>query len=78
MEASVLKLQQIVRKLPIQFLKEVIDFAEFLSLKAEKENDGIPEKFPRARRLELPIIKNVKFIGDPLLRREDLYDEWGR
>lgn len=28
--------------------------------------------------LDIPTIKGVKFIGDPRLRREDMYDDSGR
>lgn len=73
-----IRLQQVIRQLPLQQLNEVIDFAEFLSLKATKENGRLQKGPPRAKNLEIPVIKNVKFIGDPLLRREDIYDEWGR
>ncbi len=78
MDISPIRLQQIARQLPPQQLGAVIDFAEFLSFKAAKENQQIREKRPRLKQLELPVIKGVKFIGDPLLPREDMYDEWGR
>ena len=78
MSAPQIQLQQIIRQLLPQQLNEVIDFAEFLSLKATKENGRLQKRPPRTNNLEIPVIKNVKFIGDPLLRREDIYDEWGR
>jgi len=78
MDVSPIKLHQIVSLLPPSQLKEVIDFADFLSFKLAKENKKIPERSSRGKRLDWPVIKDVKFIGDPLLRREDLYDEWGR
>jgi len=77
MDISPIRLQQIARQLPPQQLGTVIDFAEFLSFKATKENQQIFKKRPRLKQLDLPVIKDVKFIGDPLLRREDIYDEWG-
>ena len=77
MELSQLKLQQVVRQLPPQHLAEVISFAEFLSFKAVQEDRQRLEQPSRSKRLELPMIKDVKYIGDPLLRREELYDEWG-
>lgn len=78
MDISPIKLQQIARQLPPQQLGAVIDFAEFLSFKIKKENPPISKKHLRSKQLDLPVIKDVKFIGDPLLRREDMYDEWGR
>jgi len=78
MDVFPIKLQQIASQLPFQQLKEVIDFADFLSLKLAKETQKIPGKSLHGKRLALPAIKNVKFIGDPLLRREDMYDEWER
>lgn len=78
MEVSPLKLQQIASQLPLPQLKEVIDFADFLSFKVAKENGKILKKSSRGKRLDWPVIKDVKFIGDPLLRREDMYDELGR
>jgi len=78
MELSQLKLQQVVRLLPPQHLEEVINFAEFLSFKVTQEDRQQLKQPPRSKRLDLPVIKDVKYIGDPLLRREDLYDEWGR
>jgi hypothetical protein len=73
-----IRLQQIARQLPPQQLEEVISFAEFLSLKATKENRQALEKRTSLKQLDLPVIKGVKFIGDPLLRREDMYDDLGR
>ncbi|GEM_PF-5058302 len=78
MELSQLKLQQVVKQLSPQHLAEVIHFAEFLSFKITQEDRRQFEQPSRSKRLELPMIKDVKYIGDPLLRREDLYDEWGR
>lgn len=78
MDVSPIKLQQIASQLPLPQLKEVIDFADFLSLKVAKENGKILKKSSRGKRLDWPVIKDVKFIGDPLLRREDIYDELGR
>jgi hypothetical protein len=78
MESSHLKLQQVVKQLPPQHLAEVISFAEFLSFKAMHEDRRRLEQSSRSKHLELPMIKDVKYIGDPLLRREELYDEWGR
>jgi len=78
MYTSQIRLQQVIRQLPPQQLNEVIDFAEFLSFKAGQANGQDLKKFSRAKRLELTVIKGVKFIGDPLLRREDIYDESGR
>jgi len=72
------RLQQVIWQLPLQQLNEVIDFAEFLSLKVKKENGQSQKGFPHSKSLEIPVIKDVKFIGDPLLRREDIYDEAGR
>jgi len=73
-----IRLQQVIRQLPPQQLNEVIDFAEFLSFKAAQENSQVLKNFPRAKHFEISTIKDVKFIGDPLLRREDIYDESGR
>jgi len=78
MYTSQIRLQQVIRQLPPQQLSEVIDFAEFLSLKATKENGQLQKGLPHFKSLEIPVIKDVKFIGDPLLRREDIYDEAGR
>lgn len=75
MESSQLRLQQIVNQLSPQQVDEVVDFAEFLSFKAQ---NGPPAANQNRKRLNLPVIKNVKFVGDPLLRREDLYDDRGR
>ncbi|MCI0617413.1 hypothetical protein L0244_30945 [bacterium] len=74
MDISPIKLQQIARQLPPQQLGAVIDFVEFLSSQATKENQQILKKRPGLKRLDLPVIKDVKFIGDPLLRREDIYE----
>jgi hypothetical protein len=30
------------------------------------------------KRFKIPVIKGVKFIGDPRMRREDMYDDSGR
>jgi hypothetical protein len=78
MDISPIKLHQIARQLPPQQLGAVIDFAEFLSFKIKKENSPIIKKHLRSKQLDLPVIIDVKFIGDPLLRREDMYDDWGR
>ncbi|MCI0697195.1 DUF2281 domain-containing protein [candidate division KSB1 bacterium] len=78
MEVSPIKLHQIASQLPLPQLKELIDFADFLSFKLAKENGKILKKSSRGKQLDWPVIKDVKFIGDPLLRREDMYDEWGR
>jgi len=78
MYTAQIRLLQAIRQLPPQQLNEVIDFAEFLSLKATKENGRLPKGLPRARHFEISTIKDVKFIGNPLLRREDIYDEAGR
>ncbi|MDZ7289248.1 MAG: DUF2281 domain-containing protein [candidate division KSB1 bacterium] len=78
MDIFPIRLQQIVRQLPPQQLEEVINFAEFLSLKVRKENQPVMEKRTHLKRLDLPVIKGVKFISDPLLRREDIYNDWGR
>jgi hypothetical protein len=78
MDISPIRLQQIAKQLPPQKLEAVIDFAEFLAFKATKENQPIRKKHPRLKKLDIPVIKDVKFIGDPLLRREDMYDEWVR
>jgi len=56
-------------------LGTVIDFAEFLSFKIRKENLPITKRHLRSKQLDLPVLKDVKFIGDPLLQREDMYDE---
>lgn len=78
MELIQFKLQEIAAQLPPRALEEVTDFAEFLSQKTK--NGSRPVSWPKSQRkmIELPAIKNVKFIGDPLLRREDLYDDSGR
>jgi len=78
MDSSHLKLQTIVEQLPSQHLEEVIDFAEFLAFKIKEESQHNLQNLPRLKRLEIPVIKGVKFIGDPLLRREDIYSEWER
>ncbi len=80
MNASVTRLQQIALTLPSEHLQEVIDFAEFLSLKTREELARSAQNSTRANTagLEIPVIKGVKFVGDPLLRREDLYDDRGR
>lgn len=70
-----MRLLQIARQLPPHKLGAVIDFAEFLVFKATKENQQILQKRPGLKRLDLPVIKDVKFIGDPLPRREDIYGE---
>ena len=78
MELSQLKLQQVAKQLPPHHLEEVINFAEFLSFKTAQEDQRRSKQLPRSKRLDLPVLKNVKFIGDPLLRRDNLYDELGR
>lgn len=72
-----LKLQQIVEQLPEPQLEEVIDFAEFLSHKIKNGSPKAAQShFPQT--LDLPVVREIKFVGDPFLRREDLYDESGR
>lgn len=78
MSAISKKLQNIVEQLPPRQLEEVINFAEFLESKVKKKSRNNLERLPRLRELNLPVIINVKYIGDPLLRREDLYNELGR
>jgi hypothetical protein len=78
MELAQLKLHQIAEQLPPQQLEEVIDFAEFLTAKKKNGSRQNIQSRPRLKRFELPAIEDVKFIGDPLLRREDMYNEWGR
>jgi len=78
MGSSQFQLHYVAAQLPAQHLKEVLDFAEFL---AYKNNNGVRQSNRRPSRLkhlEIPSMKDVKFIGDPLLRREDIYDDWGR
>jgi len=78
MSTAAKKLEQIVEHLSPQQVKEVIDFAEFLEFKMNKKSRRNLKHRSRLKRFEIPTTKNVKFLGDPLLRREDLYNDWGR
>ncbi len=78
MELNRVKLQEVAAQLPPRELEEVIDFAEFLAHRTKNEVHSVNQFTSAKKRFEIPVIKNVKFIGDPRLRREDLYDDWGR
>jgi len=77
MTAAKLKLQKIVEQLPEPQVEEVIDFAEFLSQKIKNGSQKASQS-PFPQTLDLPVVREIKFVGDPLLRRGDLYDESGR
>jgi hypothetical protein len=78
MELIQLKLQEVAAQLPPRELEEVFDFAEFLAYRTKNGSRPVNQPEFTKKRLELPVIKNVKFVGDPRLRREDLYDDSGR
>ena len=78
MESLQLKLHQIAEQLPPQQLETVLDFAEFLAFKAKNGSQRPAQNHGASKRLELPVVKGVIFHGDPLLRREDLYNDSGR
>ena len=78
MELNQFKLQEVAAQLPPRELEEVIDFAEFLAYRTKNGSRPVNQPKSPIRQIELPVIKNVKFVGDPRLRREDLYDELGR
>jgi hypothetical protein len=78
MELIQLKLQEVAAQLPPHALEEVIDFAEFLAYRTKNGVRPVNRFAFAKKRFELPVIKNVKFTGDPRLRREDLYDDLGR
>jgi len=73
-----LQLHKVATQLPVQQLREVLDFAEFLSSKAARTTQNELQERAPIKRLDIPVIKGVKFIGDPRLRREDIYDDSGR
>lgn len=78
MNNSYMRLQRIAGQLPPQHLEEVIDFAEFLIAKTQNEPVAAVKKRLRPGRLKLPTVKGITFIGDPLIRREELYSDLGR
>lgn len=78
MSQSAKKLEQRVKQLSTQQIKEVIDFVEFLEFKMKKKIRPNSKKPTHSKRFEIPTIKHVKFVGDPLLRREEIYNDWGR
>ena len=78
MLAHQVRLQKVASQLPAQQLEEVIDFAEFLSSKTARTTQNEAQERAPIKRLDIPVIKGVKFIGDPRLRREDMYDDSGR
>ena len=72
------KVERIVKQLNPQQLEEVIDFAEFLEFKNKKKKSRPKTNQPaRLKQLEISVIKEVEYLGDPLLRREDIYDASG-
>ncbi|NUM77848.1 DUF2281 domain-containing protein [candidate division KSB1 bacterium] len=77
MTAAKLKLQQILEQLPEPQVEEVIAFAEFLSQKIKNGSQKVAQS-PFLQTLDLPVVREIKFVGDPFLRRGDLYDESGR